>query len=326
MGFNNIIGHEKQKSLLLSFLKKGRMPHAFLFSGQEGIGKKLLAIELAKRIFCEKGNGCGECRACLKIERGSHPDLLFVEGENSIGINLIRRDKEKKIRGINEEVYEYPYESDMRVIIIDKADTMTHEAANALLKTLEEPPLFNLFFLVTSSEKDIPLTIRSRCARVAFTSLTSDDLRQYFLRVFNMDEERAQLFSYISHGSIGCGLFWMEEDNFLLRRKLTELIIGHNRSFLNTTLISEKITQTNRQLSMYLSFLLSLFRDMFILNQSRDVSMVINRDVRELLEWEMVDLKWVEYSMRRIQETIRIMRYNVNKWLIFENLMLHIMR
>ncbi|MCX5798869.1 MAG: DNA polymerase III subunit [Proteobacteria bacterium] len=318
MGFDNIIGHEKQKSLLLSFLEKERLPHAFIFAGQDGIGKKRTAIEFTKYIFCAKSAGCGKCIPCLKVERGVHPDLLFVEGENSIGI--------EQSRMISKEIHEYPYESNKRVIIIDRADTMTHEATNALLKTLEEPPPFNVFFLITSSERSIPLTVRSRCTRMAFSPLTKDNLKQYFLELHKMDEEKAQLFSQISCGSIGYGLFWMEENNLLLRRTLVELVTGKNRSFLDTTIISEKVSKNSKDVSIYLSFLLSFFRDMFLVSNHKDTAMIINRDVRELLEGEVVDLKWIDTSIRRIQEAIHAMRYNVNKWLVFENLLLQIMR
>ena len=118
MGFDSIIGHEKQKSMLLSMLEKERLPNAFLFSGPEGIGKKKVVLEFAKHILCDKGFACGICRPCIKIDRGSHPDILQVGNEESIGI--------EQSRSISKEVYEYPYESQRRIIIIDNAERMTH--------------------------------------------------------------------------------------------------------------------------------------------------------------------------------------------------------
>lgn len=317
MGFNDIVGHEKQKQMLLSALKRERLPHAFLFTGPDGIGKKKTAKEFAKYILCEERSGCGVCRPCIKVERNSHPDVLIIENEDSIGID--------QSRSIGREVYEYPYEGDRRVILIDRADSMTHEATNALLKTLEEPPPFNIFFLITSSERDVPLTIRSRCARVGFSPLSKESLKQYFKYATNMDEGKAELISHISQGSIGCGLFWIEKDNLLLRRKLAELVMGKHRSFLHVTLMSERITISHRHLTMFLSFLLSLFRDMAIMNECREISMVINRDVKELLEAQPADIKWIQASVKRIQETFGILRYNINKLLAVETLLLHIM-
>ncbi|HBE44541.1 MAG TPA: hypothetical protein DDW17_03575 [Deltaproteobacteria bacterium] len=326
MAFKDVVGHEKQKYFLKRFLDTGRTPHALLFSGQEGIGKKKLAIEFIKYMFCERGDGCGKCRACLKIERRTHPDVIFIEEEDTIGIDLVRGNREKKITGINEEIHEYPYEGTNRAILIDRADTMTQEASNALLKTLEEPPTFNHFFLITSSEQKIPLTIRSRCTRVRFTSLIQGDLQQYFVEVQGMDDEKANFFSTISCGSIGTGLFWLEEENFSMRKKLAALVVGKDRSFLHTTLVSEMVSQSDLQMSMYLNFLISLFRDLYMVHYGQDPSRIINRDVKEILKCENVDTEWIISSIERIQEGIHLMRYNVNRWLLFENTMLHIMR
>jgi DNA polymerase III subunit delta' len=318
MGFENIIGHEKSKNLLRMFLENKNVPHAFLFYGQEGIGKKLVAKEFAKHLFCKTGSACGECNPCIKLERGSHPDLILIEGDNSIGIDQSRM--------LSKEICEYPYESEKRVIIIDQAETLTREAANALLKTLEEPPPYNHFFLITSAEKEIPPTIRSRCNRVFFTPLSREQLKHFFLQSIDADEERADLLAGISYGSISCGLFWAEKDNFLLRRMIIELITGNNKSFVRASSIAEKIAKTNMGLGMYLAFLLSFFRDLLVVKHSQDLTLIVNRDVEELLDWQRADIQWIESTIKRIQETTAIMRYNVNKWLAFENLLFQVMR
>ncbi len=318
MGFENIIGHEKAKNLLRTFLENRNIPHAFLFYGEEGIGKKLTAKEFAKYLFCENGVACGKCGPCIKLERASHPDLIIIENENSIGID--------KSRMLSKEICEYPYESEKRVIIIDKAETLTREAANALLKTLEEPPPYNHFFLITSVEKEIPPTIRSRCNRVFFTPLPKEGLKKYFLQIPDIDEERAELLADISYGSIGAGLFWADNDNFHLRRIMIELITGKNKSFISASSIAEKISKTDMGIGMYLSFLLSFFRDLLVVEYEQDISLIINRDMGEFMGLPRADMKWIEKTIKRIQETTAVMRYNVNRWLAFENLLFQVMR
>jgi DNA polymerase III subunit delta' len=318
MGFSSIIGHDRQKEFLLSLHENERLPHAFLFSGQEGIGKRKLALEFVKHILCDQGTGCDRCRPCLKLAHGTHPDLLIVEGTESIGI--------AQSRMISKEVSEHPYEGKKRAIIIDQAETMTREAANALLKTLEEPPPFNIFFLITSSERDIPLTVRSRSARLTFGPLLRSDVEDYFVKVRKMEKEKARLISHQSYGSIGWGLFWAEKDNLLMRRKLGELITGRKRGYLASTIVSERISKTDRGLRLYLSFLLSFFRDLYVAGHDKDTSRIVNKDLGDLIDWEAADPRWIEGSLKKIQETITNMRYNVNKWLLFENMMLHIMR
>jgi DNA polymerase-3 subunit delta' len=318
MGFSDIIGHGRQKEFLLSLLHSERLPHAFLFSGQDGIGKRKVAIEFVKHILCEKGIGCGLCRPCLKIDHETHPDLLIVEGESSIGI--------AQSRMISKEVSEHPYEGTKRAIIIDGVDIMTREAANALLKTLEEPPPSNVFFLITSAERDVPLTIRSRCARVAFGPLPLEEVEEHLIKACKMDAEKARLVARISYGSIGSGIFWAEPDNLLLRRRLGEIITGRQGRFLACTSVAERVAKSEKGVSLFLSFLLSFFRDLYIMAHDTEPSLLVNRDMRDLMGREGIDLKWVEGSMRKIQETIFNMRYNVNRWLLLENLMLHIMR
>lgn len=318
MAFEDIIGHERQKRFLKSLMERGNIPHAFLFCGQEGIGKKRTALEFTRNLFCQTGTGCGQCRPCTKLDRGSHPDLVIIQNEGSIGIDDSRM--------IAKEVSEHPFEQDKRVIIIDNAEAMTTEAANALLKTLEEPPPHNHFFVITSSEREIPLTIRSRCTRVAFSPLSSEQLEEYFSHRADIDPARARLLSSISFGSIGSGLFWLDEDNFSLRIKLAQALSGKTRGFVLASSLAEKASATDRSASMYLTFLLSFFRDLFVKMVAGEASFITNTDLEDILDDTGGDPAWVEDSIKRIQETVRVMRYNVNRWLIFENLLIHVMK
>lgn len=318
MGFEDIVGHDKPKILLRTFVGNNNIPHAFLFYGQEGIGKKLVAREFAKHLFCESKKGCGICRPCLKVDHGNHPDLIIIENENSITIDQSRM--------LSKEVYEYPHESDRRVIIIDNAESFTREAANALLKTLEEPPPFNLFVLISSSEQEIPITIRSRCTRIFFTALAVDQARDFFSRSLPGDAFQAELLARISYGSIGYGLFWAEEENFQLRRIIAELITGKKKGFVHASLITEKVSKIANGFDIYLAFLSSFFRDMLILKQLQDGEKIINIDVEEYINGGQNNTEWIQASLKRIQETAAIMRYNVNKSLVFENMLFHVMR
>jgi DNA polymerase III subunit delta' len=316
MAFEDIIGHDRQKRFLKFFLENKNIPHAFLFCGQEGIGKKKMAREFVRHLFCETRSACGACRPCVKLDRGSHPDFIVLENEGSIGIDDSRL--------ITKEVSEHPFEAEQRAIIIDNAETMTTEAANALLKTIEEPPPYNHFFIITSSERNIPMTIRSRCARVPFSLLSNAQLEQYFRGRKNVSVEKASLLSAISFGSIGGGLFWLDDDNFSLRLKLAGIISGQIKGFVASSSIAEMASRTDRTSAMYLAFLLSFFRDLFVRQELGNASRIVNSDLAGEIDATRYDPDWVERSIKRIQESIRIMRYNVNRWLIFENLLIQI--
>jgi len=348
--FKDIFGHERPKKVILTLLARERAPHAFLFFGQDGIGKKKMAIAVARSILCETGNGCGRCRACTKVNRLTHPDLLVLDKNymewagqvqrkksqghdperqrsiNTIGIDFIRGSDEKKIRGINQEAYKFPNEGKKRIIIIDNAENMSEEAANAFLKTLEEPPEFNLFFLISSRENELPVTIRSRCTRVSFSPLSQGEIRKYFSEALGLEEDRAELLSYISNGSIDNGLFWMEDDNLRMRRRLGDLVLGKAKGFVDATMLSEYISSDNRRLSIYIFFLFSLFRDLYLTKNIEGQHMVINRDFIEILKGSRYSNAMIIRAIQKIQETADIIRYNINKWLLFENLILQIMR
>jgi DNA polymerase-3 subunit delta' len=163
-----IKGQKQAVGILTGFLESGRAPHALLFSGPEGVGKRFAAGLFARAAFCRSEGTvpCFSCEACGKIERGAFPDLI------SIGI------AEDKTRILIEQIQEierivayHPFSGDRRVIIIDPADLMTENASAAILKTLEEPPAGTHFILVTDRAFSLPPTILSRCQKVRFSPL-----------------------------------------------------------------------------------------------------------------------------------------------------------
>ena len=276
-----------------------------------------MALELVKHLFCDKRVGCGSCRPCQNVIRNTHPDLRIIRSDDSIGID--------ELRSVRKEVYESPYESPFRVILIDGAEQMTREAANALLKTLEEPPPLNLFILITSSEKGVPLTIRSRCMRIGFGPISREAIRTYFSDGLKLPEKKAGLLASLSCGSLSAGLFWMDEDHLSTRRRLAELVVGRKKSFVTATGLSEIVTGYEKELRLYLYFLLSLFRDLWVTAQASE-SALVNTDLRELLDAGNWDGTWIESSLREIQDTLASLRYNINRWLAFERLLLSVMR
>jgi DNA polymerase III subunit delta' len=304
--------------LIASIFGKNMVPHALLFSGPPGVGKYTVAVELVKRLFCETKTACGVCRPCQKVIRNGHPDLHTIRSETSIGID--------ELRNVRKEVYESPYEAPLRVILIDGAEQMTVEAANALLKTLEEPPPLNLFFLITSSEKDVPLTIRSRCMHIGFGPLSTEEMKSHLVKTLHLSERKAELIAALSWGSMSSASFWMDEENFAVRRRLAELVTGKKKGFVAATGLAEIIISHEEGLRFYLYFLLSLFRDLWVLNQAGDAEALVNGDLRELLETHAWDGAWIERSIYKVQETLESLRYNINRWLAFEHLALSIVR
>lgn len=199
MSFEKIIGNNKIKNELIKAFNTNSVAHSYIFSGQYGIGKKQIAIEFAKMILClnKDKSPCGECKSCIELENDNNPDFNIIKPDGKIKIEQIRKMLEK--------VYEKPIISDKKVYIIDDAETMTIEAQNCLLKTLEEPPEYIIIILITSNESNLINTIKSRCLKLTFNSLESGELKQYLenkLEFQNISETMLENFE----GSVGKAL------------------------------------------------------------------------------------------------------------------------
>ena len=173
MNFKDIIGNESVKKNLQDIIESDKIGHSYMFIGIDGIGKKLIAKEFAKKILCiSKTKGCNICKSCTEFEGDNHPDCATIlpDGKN-IKIDQIRECQKK--------VYEKPVISEKKVYIIDDADKMTKEAQNCLLKTLEEPPQYIVIILIAADEDKLLNTIKSRCTKVTFSKLKREELKKY---------------------------------------------------------------------------------------------------------------------------------------------------
>lgn len=191
MSFDKLIGNEKIKSILKESIKNDNILHSYLFYGTDGIGKKLFALDFAKMILCNNKNDrpCGKCKSCIEFDTKNNPDFFLIEPDgNSIKIDQIRQ--------MQKNILEKPINSSKKVYIIDNSDTMTKEAQNCLLKTLEEPQEFIVIILISSNENNILATVKSRCTKMYFHKLTDVSLKTFINEKFNninLDENMLKL-------------------------------------------------------------------------------------------------------------------------------------
>lgn len=171
--FNNILGNDRIKELLINSIKNNKTSHSYMFVGTEGIGKKLIAKEFAKMILCTDENKyCSKCKSCIEFDTNNNPDFKIIEPDgNSLKIEQIREFQSK--------VYEKPIISNKKVYIINDSDKMTTEAQNCLLKTLEEPPEFVTIILIGANENSFLSTIKSRCMILHFEDLSNQMIKKY---------------------------------------------------------------------------------------------------------------------------------------------------
>lgn len=197
MCFKNLVGNENNKYILKETITKGNILHSYMFFGTEGIGKKLFALEFAKMILCEnqKKSPCEKCKSCIEFDSNNNPDFFFIEPDgNSIKID--------QIRNMQKGILEKPIISSKKVYIINNAETMTKEAQNCLLKTLEEPQEYVVIILIVSDENSMLPTIKSRCTKIFFEKISDENLKTYIKeKIGDVHFEESMI--KLSEGSIG---------------------------------------------------------------------------------------------------------------------------
>lgn len=203
MSFENILGNDKIKDTLSNTIKENRISHSYLFVGVDGIGKKLFAKEFAKKLLCENQEDDESCSSCIKLNSNNHPDFKEIKPDEkgSIKIDVIRQ--------MQEEISEKPIISKRKVYIIEDSETMTQEAQNCLLKTLEEPPEYIVIILITSNESKLLTTVKSRCLKLPFNEISKEDINKYLKENYEdiIDENLIEM----SEGSIGKALKLQED-------------------------------------------------------------------------------------------------------------------
>ncbi len=251
MPFHSIIGHQRPIKWLQTAVETNHLGHAYLFYGEPAIGKLHTAMALAQLLHCEQlqegvtPDACGVCRSCHQVEQTIHPDCLYIQPED--GQKQNPKIKIDQIRAIEHLVIYRPLVGSHKICLIDEADTMTIEAANALLKTLEDPPDHCLFLLISSRPEHLLPTIRSRCLSLRFAPLPGNDIDEYLLQQRTMNSNDAKLVSIFSEGRIGQALCLDPEELKIKRRQYWTLLLGeHLTSSAQVFDISESLVKSNQ--------------------------------------------------------------------------------
>jgi len=292
--FDEVVGQEHVSETLKNGIASGKVAHAYLFSGPRGIGKTTTARILAKALNCKEGptpQPCNKCISCVEISRGSSLDVLEIDGASNRGID--------EIRALRENVKFAPVSSRYKIYIIDEAHQITHDAFNALLKTLEEPPRHIIFMLATTQPEKIPPTILSRCQRFAFKLIPQKKIFErldYIIgeEKLKIEKEALNIIAYRGEGSLrdaqslldqvisyaGGKEIGLQETNFILGvlpfERLVEFsdLIAEHKAKEILSLIDE-IAESGYDLHQFIKDLRQHFRNMLLLK-------VAGRDTRIL--------------------------------------------
>ncbi|MGH7231998.1 MAG: DNA polymerase III subunit delta' [Nitrospiraceae bacterium] len=327
MPFADLIGHESPKARLKASILHGRVAHAYLFFGEDRIGKRLAAMRFVQALNCETAPGahgpdaCGACRSCCQIEAHTHPDFLMIEPDREQANPQI---KIEQIREIEQQVIYRPLIGRYKSVLLDDADRMTLSAANALLKTLEEPPAHSLFVLITGRPSALPATIRSRCQGIRFIPPAHTQVEAALILKREIPPADARLLTIMTQARIGQALtgdvktIRATQDEF--RAALSPASLQSVAGLLATADALHKADRIPEALEWITLWL----RDLLLLRVGADSDLVLNLDrVRELKEIAQgVQIDALLDLLAEIEAIERASNRNINLQIALENILL----
>ena len=261
MEFRDIIGQENIKKILINILDNKKISHAYIFCGEDGLGKKTMAKIFSKKLLCENGNkiDCG-CKSCQFFENGTHPDFFNITRDgNSVGVD--------KIRYVQSQVVVSPMYGLKKIFLINEADKLTKEAQNALLKIMEEPPDYVVFILITNNINVLLETIKSRAVIYNFSKSTKDEIRKYLKLRCGDNISNVNFLIGIADGKIGNLVNIMNTDDINMIR---DTVIGYASNIKSMKMHEilealEFFTQNKDKVELLLNIMTTFFRDLLIL-------------------------------------------------------------
>lgn len=335
----NIIGHEWAVTLLRRSIQNGRVAHAYLLSGPASIGKQVLALRMAQALICERADGdpCGECRTCRRVERGNHPDVriagMATQAQGLKPDEAVRQ-KDLKIDTVREwqgDITRLPYEAPRRILILHDAERLTESAANAMLKTLEEPPAYAVLILVASTTSDLMPTIVSRCRLLRLRPVPRRTIADALRERYRLVPDEADLLAGWSGGRIGWALHMVQNPDALqsYQEQLDELIDLRVRSRADQFAWAEERAKEYRGGEQERAFAaLELWqrwqRDVLLVAAGRGDAIVFS-DRQAALQQAATrtSLTALHAFLKRLELAARQLRENTNPQVVFENLLLH---
>jgi DNA polymerase-3 subunit delta' len=314
-----VVGHEWAVDLLKRALASERVAHAYLLTGPPQIGKRSLALNFAQALNClDEEKPCGQCLACSKIAHGSHPDVQIIEGERG----TLKIDQ---MRTLRHEAALSPLEGRWKVYIIRQMEQATAEAANCLLKTLEEPPSSVILMLTASEAEALLPTIVSRCQVLNLRPLATDTVQRALQERWEVDAERAQLLARLSGGRLGWAVAASQNDAILPQRDrlLDEMMELMKQGRVERLEYAQQISGNAEAVPELLHLWLSWWRDLLLATSGSSAGM-INIDRGDTLKAQAQ-----RYSLNQVQDFIEALRaavwqleHNANTRLTLEVLML----
>lgn len=323
--FKDVVGHKDILKYISSAVENNRVSHAYILNGERGSGKKMLANLFAMTLLCETGDNepCGKCHSCKQAESGNHPDIIRVTHEkpNSISVDDIRTQ-------VNNTVDIKPYQGPYKVYIIPQADMMTPQAQNAILKTIEEPPSYAVFLLLTENAETLLPTINSRCVMLKLRNIKDTLIKKYLMENLEIPDYKADMCTAFAQGNMGRAIMLANSDHFNeIREEAVQLLKHISEMELNEIVAAVKnISVYKLEITDYLDIIMIWYRDVLLYKATKEIDKVVFKDQLQSIKEQArkSSYKGIELILESLEKAKARLKANVNFDLVMELLFLTI--
>lgn len=323
--FKDILGHESIIEHLQNAIAMKKVSHSYIFNGEDGCGKRMLADAFAKALQCEESGiaPCGKCRSCTQAESGNQPDIIYISHEKptSIGVDDVRHQ-------LVDDIVIRPYSSRYKIYIIDEAELLTVQAQNALLKTIEEPPAYGIIIFLTNNAEIFLPTILSRCVMLNLKPVKNQLIIEYLMRRCHVPEYQAELCAAFAQGRPGRAVKLANSPDFEeIKSDIIKLLKNvHNMELSELVKVIKEIGDYDISVDDCLDIMSLWYRDVLLFKVARDPNALVFEDeVAEVRKAaERSSYEGLEIIMEAFDKAKARLHANVNFDMTMELLLLTI--
>lgn len=311
--FSEIVGHEQIKEHMQAAIRDKKPFHAYLFQGEEGVGKEALARTFAAGLQCQSESTdkpCKECVSCRQMESGNQPDVIWVTREKaSLGVDEIR---EQLCNTMDIKPFSSPY----KIYLVPEAEKMTEAAQNALLKTIEEPPEYGIVILMTSNISALLPTIQSRCLTMEFRPLSTAVVESYVKEHCQVPDYQARASAALAQGNLGKAMRYAKSEDFIERKDHIISLLRHVEQMdLSEMLAVIKDLGTRKdEVRDYIDLMVLWYRDVLLFKATKDINQLLFQDEASYISREASHRSYekIEEILQAFEKAKVRLRANVN--------------